>query len=77
MTPSDQLALAIYEATIDADRPFVPIPEIENRLRAEGIDCGAAAANLIQRGFLDGSFGGAYALSPAGISHVEQFLTLG
>lgn len=75
MKPEEQLAVSIYRATIGAGQLLVPMSQIDSELRAEGIYSGAAAATLIQREFIDDSFGGTYcALSPAGIAYAESLL---
>jgi hypothetical protein len=49
---------------------------IDRELKADGIDSGDAAAVLIEREFIDDSFGGAYcSLSPAGIAYAESLLS--
>lgn len=75
MNDSDRLAIAIYEATIAVDKPFVPMTELDAKLAAEGVDCAGASLVLIQRGFESGQFGGAYSLSDSGVRHVRSLLT--
>jgi hypothetical protein len=75
MNPDEQLAVAIYRATISAGQMLVPMSQIDSGLKADGIDSRAAAAVLIEREFIDDSFGGAYwPLSPAGIAYAESLL---
>lgn len=71
---SDRLAIAIYNATIRVDWPFVPMEEIDRQLTGEGVDCVTASYVLIQRGFLSSEHGGAYVLSERGIAHVERLV---
>ena len=76
MNPAEQLAVAIYRATISAGQLFVPMSQIDRELKAGGIDSRGAAAVLIEREFIDDSFGGAYCpLSPAGIAYAESLLS--
>ncbi len=75
MNPEEQLAIAIYRATISAGHLFVPMSQVDSELKAGGINFNDAAAVLVEREFIDDSFGGAYCpLSPAGIAYAESLL---
>lgn len=75
MNPEEQLAVAIYRATISAGQLFVPLSQIDSELKADNLNSRAAVDVLIQRELIDDSFGGAYCpLSPAGIAYAESLL---
>lgn len=75
MNPAEQLAIAIYQATVNAGQLLVPMAQIDSELKAGGINSRDAAAVLIEREFIDDSFGGAYCpLSPAGIAYAQSLL---
>lgn len=38
MNPAEQLAVAIYRATISAGQLFVPMSQIDRELKTDGID---------------------------------------